>query len=171
MPELEHLGPEDGSSPLNNGYHSPKRNSPVMSAAAMQLSSEEQSKSESATTNCLPVDEKSPNNNGPSDDCHDCYSCLPDGRPPLPVKRAESKAEKNGAASFTNRPSVNGDEEMKTEEEKIQEYLRRSDTAVIYAEPVDNEKSSHEPANKITGESFYVYIISQKFILSTPTQI
>jgi len=46
-----------------------------------------------------------------------------------------------------------------TEEEKIQEYLNRSDTAVIYPEPVsdhegDEEEEDEDEANKNDGKTW-----------------
>ncbi|XP_076337953.1 uncharacterized protein LOC143240044 isoform X3 [Tachypleus tridentatus] len=50
-------------------------------------------------------------------------------------------------------------EEMRSEEEKIQEYMQRSDTAVIFPQPVDkgekeiaNPSSDHESASKVVTD-------------------
>ncbi len=51
---------------------------------------------------------------------------------------------------ITNEPSVNcSDEQIEdNEDNKIKEYLQRSDTAVIFAEPVEKEEQIKNENNK-----------------------
>ncbi|GFW94831.1 uncharacterized protein TNCV_4248711 [Trichonephila clavipes] len=74
-----------------------------------------------------------------------------------PLLPSEEGSLANGSSSPRDRPArINGAKAKKShEEEKIQEYLQRSDTAVIFAEPVEgtspkqqDEKPSLTPEPK-----------------------
>ncbi|GIY29385.1 uncharacterized protein CDAR_533451 [Caerostris darwini] len=88
---------------------------------------------------------------------------LPPSKGPLLPSSEEGGPLANGSSSPRPATRINGAPPKKSpEEEKIQEYLQRSDTAVIYPEPVGgtspkqrDEKGTPEPT-PVIGEILFI---------------
>lgn len=118
MPELDHLGPEDGTA---------DEGEPSSSAAA--------SNARTASPPPSPLSQPPP-------------------PPSIAVATAQTKPVPNGRVNTDDDETTNHDDDMRSEEEKIKEYMSRSDTAVIYPE----EPGECQPSTQALPRTYYQFL-------------